>query len=128
MSGHAIVHVEFPSVDPAAAAKFYGDLFGWKMNPWPEFNYFTFDTGGETGGGLPVIEPEKGVKAGEVLVYVNTDDMDASLARVRELGGQVDGPQVEVAGMLWAFFHDPSGNRVGLYTGAPAAQSTSVSA
>ena len=54
--------------------------------------------------------------------------LDAVACAVRELGGQVDGPQVEVAGMLWAFFHDPSGNRVGLYTGAPAAQSTSVSA
>jgi predicted enzyme related to lactoylglutathione lyase len=116
MSGHAIVHVEFPSVDPAAAAKFYGDLFGWKMNPWPEYNYFTFDTGGETGGGLPVVDPKKDIKAGEVLVYVNTDDMDASLAKVQALGGTVDGPKVEVAGMLWAFFHDPSGNRVGLYT------------
>ncbi|MCC7358527.1 MAG: VOC family protein [Anaerolineales bacterium] len=121
MSGHAIVHVEVPSVDPAAAAKFYSDLFGWKLNPWPEFNDFTFDTG----GGLPVIEPEKGVTAGEVLVYVNTNDLDASLARVRELGGRVDGPQVEVSGMRWAFFNDPSGNRVGLYTGAPAAQQPS---
>lgn len=120
MPGHAIVHVEFPSVDPAAAAKFYGDLFGWKMNLWPELNFFTFETGGETGGGLPVVEPEKGIRAGEVLVYVNTDDLDASLARVQALGGQVDGPKVEVSGMRWAFFHDPSGNRVGLYSTATA--------
>ena len=118
MTGHAIVHVEFPSVDPAAAAQFYGDLFGWKMQPWPELNFFTFDTGGETGGGLPVVSPEKGIRAGEVLVYVNTDDLAGSLARVAALGGQVDGPPVEVSGMQWAFFHDPSGNRVGLYTGA----------
>ena len=126
MPGHPIVHVEFPSADPATAAKFYGDLFGWKMNPWPEYNYFTFDTGGQTGGGLPVVDPNRGFKAGEVLVYVGTDDIDASLARVQALGGTVDGPKVEVAGMLWAFVQDPSGNRVGLYTGPSATAPTNA--
>ena len=66
----------------------------------------------------------EGPRAGEVLVYVNTDDIAGSLARVAALGGQVDGPPVEVAGMQWAFFRDPSGNRVGLYTGPSAAPQT----
>jgi len=49
-------------------------------------------------------------------VYVDTADIDASLAKVEQLGGKVMLPRSEIPGMGWfALFSDPSGNQIGLF-------------
>jgi predicted enzyme related to lactoylglutathione lyase len=107
-------------MDPEKAAKFYGDLFGWKTQAVPQFNYYTFEIQPNFGGGFPAFDEAQGIKAGEVLVYISTDDIDASLARAEQLGGKKVLGKTEIPGIGWfAFFTDPSGNRVGLYTGLP---------
>ena len=117
MASHQIVHVELPSQDIAAAGRFYADLFGWKIDHMPEMNYALFDPGDGRGGGFPQIDGEL-VTPGAVLVYVSTDDIEASLAKAESLGGNTVVPKTEIPGMGWfAIFSDPSGNRVGLYTG-----------
>ncbi len=46
-----------------------------------------------------------------MLVYFDTDDIDAQIARVRELGGEAEDKQ-PVPGMGWtAQCKDPEGNR-----------------
>ena len=119
MTKHPIVHVEFTANDPAAAGKFYGDLFGWPITPVPQFDYAMFDAGDGVGGGFPRISAEHGYLAGDVIVYVSTDDIDDSLAKAKSLGATDLQPKMEVPGMGWfALFRDPSGNRVGLWTAA----------
>jgi uncharacterized protein len=116
---HPIAHVEFPAHNPEAASKFYADLFGWKIVAFPEFNYYSFESQPGVGGGFNTIGAAEGlkVKAGEVIVYVNTDDIDASLAEAIRLGATPDIPKTEIQGQGWyATFRDPSGARVGLYT------------
>jgi uncharacterized protein len=52
------------------------------------------------------------------LAYVSTDDIDATLAHVEALGGKTLLPKTEIPHNGWfAFFADPAGNRIGLYTG-----------
>jgi predicted enzyme related to lactoylglutathione lyase len=120
MTKHPIVHVEFAANDPSASAKFYGDLFEWPITSAPEFDYYMFDTQAGVGGGFPRINPEHGYKAGDVVIYVDTDDIEASLARAVSLGATDVEPKSEVPGMGWmAFFKDPGGNRVGLWKAAP---------
>jgi hypothetical protein len=121
MSNHAFVHVEFPTTDPAQSAQFYSGLFGWEMNHMPEFDYWTFSSGERQGGGFNKIGNGEGgfqVKAGEVLVYVQTDDIERDLAKAEQLGGSVVSPKQEIPGIGWyGVFRDPVGNQVGLYTG-----------
>ncbi len=115
MSKHPIVYIEFSAHDSGAAAKFYADLFGWKITPMPEMNYFTFDVEGGPSGGFPTVGEL--FKAGDVLTYVATDDIDASLAKAESLGGKTVVPKTEIPSIGWfGIFADPTGNVVGLFT------------
>ncbi len=115
MSNHPIVHIEFSSKDLKATGKFYENLFGWKITDAPEYNYATFEAEGGPGGGFNPITNQN--PAGTVLVYVNTDDIEASLAKAVSLGGKIILPKTEISNLGWfGIFQDPNGNSVGLYT------------
>ena len=43
MAKHAIVHIEFSARDLKKTAKFYGDLFNWKLQEMPDSSYITFE-------------------------------------------------------------------------------------
>src|SRR3982751_6799239 len=88
MSAHNIVHVEIPSTDPKANAKFYSDAFGWKLEHSPDFDYWRFRPDALPGGGFPGTNEPAPAKIGEVLVYIDTDDIEASLAKIESLGGK----------------------------------------
>jgi predicted enzyme related to lactoylglutathione lyase len=117
MSQHAIVHVEIPSRDTKVNAKFYGDAFGWKLEHAPEFDYWQFAPETGPGGGFPSTGAPSNAKVGEVLVYIDTDDIEASLAKIEKLGGKTLMGKQEIPGTGWyAFFADPTGNKLALYT------------
>ena len=117
MSKHPIVHIEFSAHDRVAAAKFYTDVFNWKVAQIPEMNYATFEAEGGPGGGFATVDNQLH-KAGDVLVYIGTDDIDATLARIVKSGGKIVLPKTEIPSIGWfAIFNDPTGNRVALYTG-----------
>jgi len=115
MSEHHIVHVEFSAANQEAAGKFYSELFGWEIVQMPEMNYATFDSGDQVGGGFnPVTDTNP---AGTVMVYIGTNDIDASLAKAESLGAKIVTPKTEIPNTGWfGFFSDPTGNLVGLYT------------
>jgi predicted enzyme related to lactoylglutathione lyase len=98
-----------------AAAKFYSDLFGWKVEQIPEMNYATFEAEGGPGGGFNPIT--SGNPAGTVTVYIDTDDIERDLARIEKLGGEILMHKTEIQGVGWfAMFKDPTGNQLALYT------------
>lgn len=116
MSNHPIVHVEFSANDPNESGKFYEALFGWKIQFQPEMDYVLYETGSGPGGGFAKVDNQM-YKAGDTLVYVNSDDIDASLTKVEALGGKTLVPKSEIPGIGWfAIFSDPTGNRLGLFT------------
>jgi predicted enzyme related to lactoylglutathione lyase len=122
MAEHNIVHVEFPAVSLTAAANFYTELFGWKHQE--SGGYWMFDASNGVGGGYNPVGPGGlyEVKPNEVLVYVSTDDIEASLAQVEALGGKKLIGKSPIPGVGWyAVFADPTGNKVGLYTAEQAA-------
>ena len=120
MSSHPIVHIEIPATNPTAASSFYASLFGWSMTTEPQMDYTMFTAEGGPGGGLPKVDGAN-VKVGEVLISVGTDDIDATLAKAGSLGGRTLVAKTEIPGMGWyAIFSDPTGNRIGLFTGRPA--------
>ena len=111
-----VVHVEIPAANVEAAGKFYQELFGWKISHDPELNYSMWEAGNGDGyGGFPQVSDQ--THAGQVLVYIASDDIDADLKRVVEMGGKVIFPKDEIPHTGWfALFQDPTGNVLGLYT------------
>jgi uncharacterized protein len=85
--------VELVSPDVEAAAKFYGELLGWKREqyePDPE-GYWYFRRDGKRVAGLEGFRTEGQVPAW--LGYVKVDDLAATADRVRDAGGTVlEGP------------------------------------
>ncbi len=116
MAAHPIVHVELSAQDPAASSKFYADVFGWKIDRDPNFDYYMFAVEGGPGGGF--VKPDgRMYKQGDVIVYLDTDDIDATLKKIEAAGGKTVLPKQEIPGIGWfAFFTDPGGNRVALYS------------
>lgn len=115
MTKHPFVHIEFSARDRLEAAKFYGAVFGWETQDMPEMNYTTFDTGEGPGGGFNPVGDQ--IQAGDVFVYIGTDDIDATLAKIVAQGGKTVVPKSEIPGVGWfAFFNDPTGNMVALFT------------
>ena len=115
MSKRNVVHVEIPAANVNSAARFYQDLLGWKVQPVPEMNYTMWEAADGSGGGFPEVSADS--PAGQVLVYIDSDDIEVDLKNVEKLGGKVLYPKTEIPGMGWfATFKDPTGNVLGLFT------------
>jgi predicted enzyme related to lactoylglutathione lyase len=126
----SIVHIEVAAADPAATSAFYQELFGWKITAQPfdgGMVYHMFESQPNLGGGFPQVgsgpNGESGFKPGDIVFYVATDDIEASLAKAEALGGRTLLGKTEIPGMGWfAHFADPTGNRIGLFSmGTPPA-------
>ncbi len=117
MTKRNIVHVEFSSRDLKESAKFYQDLFGWKIEMVPQMNYATWEAGQPPMGGF---NPPDMSKPGEVIVYVESDDIQADLKKAKSLGGSIIREKTEIPNVGWfGLFKDPNGNQVGLYRAMP---------
>lgn len=115
MSKRNIVHVEIPAMNVEAAGKFYQELFGWKMQHVAEFDYTMWEDGGGYGGGFNKVSDENPV--GQVLVYIDSEDIEADLRNAVKLGGSVVREKTEIPGTGWyGLFKDPTGNILALYT------------
>jgi predicted enzyme related to lactoylglutathione lyase len=108
-----LVHFELPEQDTARAKAFYGGVFGWSFgdSAMPGFEYFMVRTGEDQGGAVMASESA----ATAPIVYFDTDDIDASIAKVRELGGEA-GDKQPIPSVGW-FTHckDPEGLAFSLF-------------
>ena len=119
--GSPIVHFEVMGADGEALERFYGGLFGWRIEPVEG-----------TGGGYRIVHTDggSGIDGGigsfpgaptYVTVYVHAPDLQASVDRAVELGGEVLAPPREVTpGVHAAVLRDPEGHVIGLIDGAAA--------
>ena len=115
MTKRNIVHIEIPTKDAKASAEFYQKLFGWHMETVEEMNYTMWDPHEGPGGGFSNID--ENVKPGDVHIYVNSEDIEADLKKVAELGGTVLQEKMEIPETGWfGMFKDPTGNTIALYT------------
>ena len=108
-----LVHFEFPVKDADKGEQFFSSLFGWKFSR-PDmggFDYRMVQTAEQQGG---AVYPVQGDESGPI-IYFDTDDIDASLARVRELGGEAEDKQPIPSIGWFARCKDPDGNAFSLY-------------
>lgn len=115
MAGN-IVHFELNAKDANRAKRFYSSLFGWKFkdSEIPDIEYYVID-GANPGGAVNPMQQEPGP-----VVYFDTDDIDASIGQVRDLGGTSDDKQA-IPGQGWfAACVDTEGNKFSLFQNDPS--------
>lgn len=110
-----VVHFEIPSDNPEAASSFYGAAFGWKIHKWDgPVDYWLVDTGeGEPGidGGIM----QRNGPFDRVINTIGVTDLDAAIARVRDLGGTTVGEKMNIEGVGdMQYAKDPDGNVFGM--------------
>ncbi|MCZ6572727.1 MAG: VOC family protein [Planctomycetota bacterium] len=114
-------HIEIPAADPAAAKKFYGEVFGWSFQDIPEMDYTLYTTReGGIGGGIM----KKSDKVPQQMVsYIWVDDIGGTCQRIENNGGKIVQPEMAVGEVGWtAWVTDPDGNLFALWKGSTAAQ------
>lgn len=107
-----LVHVEIGAADADRAQGFWSGVFGWEVGPpmSPEMDYRMFRTGEDQGGAIFPSDEQ-----GNLRVYFDTDDIEATIAKVRELGGEAE-DKMPVQGFGWfAGCRDTEGNAFSLW-------------
>ena len=133
MTSHPVVHIDIPAADPTAASQFYADVFGWEIvDAMPGYPMFRVEGG--PGGGFIQIDGEPAETAGadrpagRVVLFIQTDDIDASLSEIVAHGGTTVLPRNDIPGVgWWGEFLDPFGNRLALFTPLPRAEASESS-
>lgn len=135
--GRAFVgHFEIPAGDPERTARFYREVFEWRVErrDWEGGPYFAIRTDGPAPGGADGAAARgAGMRGGlttpEVLgsdrpllvVHVEGAPLEAWLVRIEAAGGRRDGKVRELSGMgRFARFRDPAGNLLGLWEAVPS--------
>lgn len=123
---HPIVHLDIPAKNVKESAEFYSRLFDWTMHHDEAANYTMFQPESGPGGGFmpsdSVSPSSMSDISGAVIFYVDTDDIEGTLARAEELGAKTVVGKTNIGpNGWWAAFQDPSGNNIGLYTGPSTA-------
>lgn len=108
-----VVHAEIRSADPDATRAFFGGLFGWTYPNAGAFPGYTFVDTGVPGALFTAISPRQG-DADLVTFFVGVADIEESMAKAVELGGQVVQAPVSIPGVSFGLIADPLGHIVGL--------------
>lgn len=103
---------ELESRDPGVAKAFYGQVFGWGFedHDMGEMTYTEWQLNGKTVAGMADI---RGRVPDDVpahwMTYFGSEDADASVAKVKELGGHVMFGPVDIPAGRFAMVADPWG-------------------
>ena len=98
--------------DPAKAAEFYGQLFGWVIKDMGEqMNHYQVVNVGDTGiGGIMAMPPGAPPMPPNWGSYVTVDKLDEALAKCAQLGGKTIVPPMEIPNVgRMAVIQDPQG-------------------
>jgi predicted enzyme related to lactoylglutathione lyase len=103
VTANAIVHFDVSGPDEAALHRFYRDLLGWKVDPQGP-GYALVETPGGLRGSL--VESE----ASQLTLGVAVADLEASVQRAVDSGGEVLMPPTDNGWVVKAQVRDPAGN------------------
>lgn len=107
------------TTDIEAAKAFYSEVVGWRTSRWEEGGYDLLHAGDKDIGGLMTL-PEEARQAGAPphwMGYVGCEDVDATLARAKNLGGSVILPGTDIPNIgRFAILADPQGATFAIYS------------
>ncbi len=117
---HVPVHFEIPADDPEELARYYQELFGWRIEK-TSTDYWMIETDpvnrGVGGGMMKRQMPQQ-----QILVYFQVESVDDFAAQVKGLGGQVVMDKRAITGMgYFAVCLDPQHNAFALWQTDPSA-------
>ena len=109
-----ICYLEIPANRAEDSARFYADIFGWKVRERGDGNLAFDDTGGVSGTWVKEGDrtPDERTRT-----YIMVDSIAESLNQIESAGGRVTTPRTDIGPNMGAFaaFTDPVGNEFGLY-------------
>jgi len=113
------------TIDNADALRdFYAQAVGWTPQPIEMGGYSDYVMNGAQGHPAAGICHARGVNAElppQWIVYITVTDLDARIARIRELGGTIlDGPRGCGPGIRLCVFRDPAGAVAAICETTPA--------
>ncbi len=110
MPRHPVVHFEIGCNNAPETRDFFAALFDWNIGG-PEAG-FTIETGedGTIPGHIVELAPEWGIY---VTVYVQVDDLEATLSRVEQMGLPI-WSDIQLEGFVRKHCRDPFGNGIEL--------------
>ena len=113
-----LVHFEVQAEDADRAAAFYKAVFGWDFanTGMPGIDYRMAQVTERSGAALMASD-----QRGHPNFYFDTDDIDASLAKVRELGGSAEDKMPVPTHGWFAACKDSEGNAFHLWQGDSSA-------
>lgn len=119
-----VVHFEINADDPERAAKFYEEIFGWKIKKWEgPIDYWLVTTGPEgqpgiNGGIMKRMNPQA-----STYNTVDVPSVDEFSKKITEHGGKVVVPKTAVPGVGYmAYCADTEGNVFGIMQEDPTAK------
>jgi uncharacterized protein len=119
VNGHGLLSwSELASPDPDGSGEFYGELFGWSLEPMEDMpmQYLIIkNRDGHTTGGIRAGAPQEPCYW---LPYFGIEDMDAGIAKIGELGGNTLMEPMDIGeGNRIAAAQDPQGAPFALFAG-----------
>ena len=109
-SGISYLHI--PTTEPQQSAAFYKAVFGWKVGGRPEHPSFEDGTGHVIGAWETGLRAMDGVG---VELYIYVDNVQATLDKVVEQGGQIVKTPYPEGNLIVATFRDPGDNVIGVW-------------
>lgn len=129
-----VVHFELPCTDRERLARFFERAFGWKAQMLgPEMGHYVIVTTAEQdtrpdaprgaiNGGL-FTKCADMPEAQAPSIVIGIEDIQASIRKVKEAGGQVLGEPMDIPGVgSYVAFLDTEGNRSGMLQPLPMGQ------
>jgi predicted enzyme related to lactoylglutathione lyase len=114
--GRPVVHFEFWSKDPEKTSKFYSKVFDWNIQSMPELNYNLVTTGGTGGINGGIMKPQEGPWPGNMALYIDVDDLEQYVQRIKDAGGKIIVERMEVPEVgAFSLFEDPDGRVLGIW-------------
>lgn len=110
---HEINYIEFTVTDMERAQRFYRESFGWEFTDYaPQYAGIRRSDGTEAGGFSLGSE----VTRGGPLVILYSDDLESTLALVRDAGGSITRPIFDFPGGRRFHFKDLEGNELAAWS------------
>jgi predicted enzyme related to lactoylglutathione lyase len=108
-----LVHFEIKSGDVDGAVRFWSGVFGWQIGEsmMPDFEYRMTQTAPDQGGAIMGSDSP----GGALTIYFDSDDIDDTIGKIRELGGQAEGKQPIPHVGWFTQAKDPEGNEFSLF-------------
>jgi hypothetical protein len=110
-----VIHFEIAADQPDRAAKFYSQVFGWKIQKWEgPVNYWLVTTG-EGGPGIDGALKERPDPSVSTVNTIDVPSLDEFLARIKECGGKIVTPKMAIPGIGYhAYCQDTEDNIFGV--------------